>query len=243
MLRVEGLRAGYGDADILHGVALEVEAGGFVSVLGPNGAGKSTLLRAVYGLLRPRAGSVVLRTDGVHDLAGLKPYRITALGLNYVPQLANVFPSLSIEENLGVGLTVPRAEARRRVSEVLELFPPLRGRRRERAGVLSGGQKQMLALARALATRPRLLLLDEPSAGLSPAALEEIFAVVARLNEAGTAILMVEQNARRSLALSRYSYVLDMGRNRFDGPSSSLLHDPNLVDLYLGAGSGGTGGR
>ena len=235
LLEVTGLRAGYGDSDILHDVALEIPSGGFETVIGPNGAGKSTLLKAIYGLVRPRAGSIVLRSDGAgRELAGLKPHRITALGMNYVPQLANVFPRLSIQDNLLVGTTPVRSTAADRIDRIFELFPLLRDRRRERASVLSGGQRQMLALARALVTGPRLLLLDEPSAGLAPKVVDEVFEKLAEINRSGVAILMVEQNARRSLALSRYGYVLDMGRNRYEGPSAELLHDPEIVNLYLG---------
>jgi ABC-type branched-subunit amino acid transport system ATPase component len=235
LLRVEGLRAGYGDADILHGVALEINPGGFQTVIGPNGAGKSTLLKAIYGIVRPREGSIVLRSQGgVRELAGLKPHRITALGLNYVPQLANVFPRLTIHDNLHVGATIVRGTAGERIERIFELFPLLRDRRREKASVLSGGQRQMLALARALITEPTLLLLDEPSAGLAPAVVDEVFEKLVEINSTGVAILMVEQNARRSLSLSHYGYVLDMGRNRYEGPSADLLHDPEIVNLYLG---------
>jgi ABC-type branched-subunit amino acid transport system ATPase component len=235
LLHVEGLRAGYGDADILHGVTIEIAPGGFQTVIGPNGAGKSTLLKAVYGLVRLRGGSVRLHTGGrEHELAGMKPHRITALGMNYVPQLANVFPRLTIQDNLQIGATVVRGRAREQIDRVFDLFPLLRDRRRERAGVLSGGQRQMLALARALVTDPKLLLLDEPSAGLAPKIVDEVFEKLAEINADGVAILMVEQNARRSLALSDYGYVLDMGRNRYEGPSADLLHDPEIVNLYLG---------
>jgi neutral amino acid transport system ATP-binding protein len=235
IVRVIDLRAGYGDVDILHGVTLDVQAGAFTTVIGPNGAGKSTLLKALYGLLRPRGGSVVLRVDGgTREIAGMKPHAITALGMNYVPQLANVFPRLTIGDNLQIGATPVRATASERIERIYELFPLLRARRRERAAVLSGGQRQMLALARALVTDPRLLLLDEPSAGLAPKVVDELFEKLAEINASGVAILMVEQNARRSLAMSDYCYVLDMGRNRYEGPSADLLHDPEIVNLYLG---------
>jgi ABC-type branched-subunit amino acid transport system ATPase component len=238
LLSVRGLTAGYGDQDILHEVSLDVAPGGFVSVIGPNGAGKSTLLKAIYGLLRPRAGSVVFRREGAeHEIAGWKPYRLTGLGLNYVPQLANVFPNMTVGENLEVGSRPAGADGPALISKVTEMFPLLAARRRQRAGTLSGGQRQMLALARALVTSPRLLLLDEPSAGLAATVVDELFEQLVAINEGGTAILLVEQNARRSLATSDYGYVLDMGRNRYEGEGRALVDDPKIVDLYLG-GSG-----
>jgi branched-chain amino acid transport system ATP-binding protein/neutral amino acid transport system ATP-binding protein len=238
LLAVEGLRAGYGEVDILHGVDIQVNDGDFVTVVGPNGAGKSTLLKAVFGVVRPRGGSVRLTVgERVREIAGLKPYRVTPLGMNYIPQLGNVFPRLTVHENLEIGATTCRREARTRIDEVCEMFPLLRERRRDRAGVLSGGQRQMLAIARALMTHPRLLLLDEPSAGLAPKVVELVFAKLQEINATGVAILIVEQNARRSLAISDYGYVLDMGTNRFHGRGSELLHDPKIIDLYLG-GSG-----
>jgi neutral amino acid transport system ATP-binding protein len=238
LLEVEGLRAGYGDVDILHGVDIRVDDRDFVTVVGPNGAGKSTLLKAIFGVLRPRAGSVRLAVgEHVQEIAGLKPYRVTPLGMNYIPQLGNVFPRLTVHENLEIGATTCRPEAGKRIEEVFEMFPLLRDRRRDRAGVFSGGQRQMLAIARALMTHPKLLLLDEPSAGLAPKVVELVFAKLKEINATGVAILIVEQNARRSLAISDYGYVLDMGTNRFHGRGSDLLHDPKIVDLYLG-GSG-----
>jgi ABC-type branched-subunit amino acid transport system ATPase component len=162
---------------------------------------------------------------------------LTRLGINYVPQLANVFPNMSVQENLEVGAAVAGAQAGERVQEVMEMFPLLRERRRARAGALSGGQRQTLALGRALVSSPRLLLLDEPSAGLAPTVVDELFDTLAEINRQGIAILMVEQNARRSLAMSDYGYVLDMGRNRFEGPGAQLVDDPKIAELYLG-GSG-----
>jgi ABC-type branched-subunit amino acid transport system ATPase component len=239
ILSVRGLTAGYGEVNVIADIDLEVGAGSFASVIGPNGAGKSTLLKTVYGLLRPRAGSIVFRPgDGVeHEIAGRKPYRVTRLGLNYVPQLANVFPNMSVQENLEVGAAVTGKEAGERVASVMEMFPLLRERRRTRGGALSGGQRQMLALGRALVSSPRLLLLDEPSAGLAPTVVDELFETLAAINRQGISILMVEQNARRSLAMSDYGYVLEMGRNRFEGPGAQLVDDPKIAELYLG-GSG-----
>jgi ABC-type branched-subunit amino acid transport system ATPase component len=234
VLTVEGLEAGYEDVPVLHRVALEVPRGRIVSVIGPNGAGKSTLLKAVYGLLRPTGGTV--RFDG-EEITGLRPHELTRRGLNYVPQLDNVFPTLSVRENLEVGAVLLGRERREACRRVLETFPTLAGRQRRRAGTLSGGQRKLLALARALVSGPTLLLLDEPSAGLSPVAMDEVFAKLEEINRLGVSLVMVEQNARRSLGLSERGYVLDMGRNRYEGSGQELLHDPKVVELYLGGAS------
>jgi ABC-type branched-subunit amino acid transport system ATPase component len=235
ILEVDDLVAGYGEVNILHGVSISVPPDSFVSVIGPNGAGKSTLLRAIYGLVPPRRGTVRFRRgDAAHDITGGPPHRSTGLGLNYVPQIDNVFPNLSIKENLEIGSVPRRSHLDRNLDRVLTWFPMLRERLRTRAGVLSGGQRHMLALARALMSEPVLLLLDEPSAGLSPAAVDDVFERIVEINGSGVSIVMVEQNARRSLALSSYGYVLDMGQNRYEGRGEELLHDENVVELYLG---------
>jgi ABC-type branched-subunit amino acid transport system ATPase component len=231
VLRTEGLVAGYvPEVDILHGVDVRVEAGEIVTVVGPNGAGKSTLIRAVIGLLRPREGRVVLRGE---DITGLRPHTVVAKGVGYVAQRDNVFATMSVEENLELGARSADAD----VPAMWELFPRLRERRRQQAGTLSGGERQMLAMARALVAQPDLLLLDEPSAGLSPQFVDVIFEKIAEINARGVPILMVEQNARRALAMSSRGYVLDLGRNRFEGSGYELLHDPKVVDLYLGGAS------
>jgi ABC-type branched-subunit amino acid transport system ATPase component len=235
ILEADDLVAGYGEVNILQGVSISVPPNAFVSVIGPNGAGKSTLLKAIYGIVPPRGGTVTFRRDHAsHDITGRPPHRLTDLGLNYVPQVDNVFPNLSIQENLEIGSYLRRASQDRNLDRVLTWFPMLRERLRARAGVLSGGQRHMLALARALMSEPVLLLLDEPSAGLSPAAVDAVFERIVEINDAGVSIVMVEQNARRSLALSSYAYVLDMGQNRYEGPGHELLHDENVVELYLG---------
>jgi len=232
ILDVDGIEAGYGEAPVLRGVSLRVDAGQVVAIIGPNGAGKSTLLKTIYGLVPARAG--VVRFEG-DELTRERPERITRRGLNLVPQLGNVFPSLSVGENLKVGvLPVARRERRGEIERVLELFPLLRERRRQRAATLSGGQRKLLAIARALVTRPRLLLLDEPSAGLAPQAVELVFDKLREINERGIAIAMVEQNARRALALADVGYVLDLGRNAYEGPGAALLEDPKVAELYLG---------
>jgi ABC-type branched-subunit amino acid transport system ATPase component len=236
LLSVEALEAGYDEALILRGVSVIAVADQIVSIVGPNGAGKSTLLKAVYGLVRVSAGRVLFEGD---DVTSMRPDRITHAGMNYVPQVDNVFPSLTISENLEVGaVTVPRGGRRRALDEAYELFPLLRERPRQRAGTLSGGQRKLLALARALVTRPRLLLLDEPSAGLSPQAVELVFAKLVEIR--GLGIGMVEQNARRALALSDRGYVLDLGRNAHEGTGASLLDDPRVAELYLGSTSPAT---
>jgi ABC-type branched-subunit amino acid transport system ATPase component len=235
ILRADDLVAGYAEVNILHGVSIVVPEGGFVSVIGPNGAGKSTLLKALYGLLPPRGGTVVLRRDGnEEDATGLAPHVLTRRGLNYVPQLANVFPSLSVLENLEIGAIALGKRRRELLERTFATFPLLRERRRQRAGTLSGGQRKLLAVARAVITDPKLLLLDEPSAGLAPQAVDELFAKLREIQAAGIAILMVEQNARRSLAMSDYGYVLDMGRNHFQGTAAELLANDEVAELYLG---------
>lgn len=235
-LIVRDLVAGYGEVDILHSVSITVPAAGFVSVVGPNGAGKSTLLKAIYGQLRPRSGSVVLRMPSgeERDVTGLAPHRTTAMGMNYVPQLANVFPTMSVLENLEIGATTKRKEFAGQLDKAFATFPLLYDRRRQRAGTLSGGERKMLAVARALISDPHVLVLDEPSAGLAPQAVDMLFDKLLDVQDLGIAILMVEQNARRALAMSGYGYVLDMGRNHFEGTGDELLGNDQVADLYLG---------
>ncbi len=231
LLVIEELVAGYvPEVDILDGVSLSVREGEIATVVGPNGAGKSTLIRTIFGLLTPRRGRVTLRGE---DLTGLAPHSITRRGMSYVPQLDNVFPSLSVEENLEMG-SLERSRTGTRIGEMYELFPRLDERRTQAAGTMSGGERQMLAMARALMPEPHVLLLDEPSAGLAPAFVETIFENVRQINEAGVTVVMVEQNARRALAMSDRGYVLDLGRNRFQGAGRDLLDNPEVVDLYLG---------
>ena len=232
LLKVEGLEAGYDDALILRGVALEADVEQIVAIVGPNGAGKSTLLKAIYGLVRPRAGSV---TFAGQDVGGVRADRLTRSGMNYVPQTENVFPTLTVAENLHVGsLVLPRDERNDEIARVLDFLPLLAQRRRQRAGSLSGGERKLAAIARALDARPKLLLLDEPSAGLSPLAIDLVFEKLVEIRRAGIAIVMVEQNARRALALADTGYVLDTGRNAYSGRGADLLDDPRVVELYLG---------
>jgi branched-chain amino acid transport system ATP-binding protein len=231
VLTVEDLVAGYvPEVDILTGVELTVRDGEIVTVIGPNGAGKSTLIKSIFGLLPPRRGRVVLRGE---DLAGLRPHSITRRGMSYVPQLDNIFQSLTVEDNLQMGALENRT-ARERMEAIYDLFPRLGERRKQVAGTMSGGERQMLAMGRALMPEPRVLLLDEPSAGLAPAFVEAIFERIAEINRQGVTIVMVEQNARRALGMSSRGYVLDVGQNRFEGKGDELLNDPKVAELYLG---------
>jgi neutral amino acid transport system ATP-binding protein len=231
VLQTEELVAGYvPEVDILTGVSIEVREGEIVTVIGPNGAGKSTLIKTVFGLLTPRSGRVVLRGE---DIAGQRPHTIARRGMSYVPQLDNVFPSLTVEENLRMG-ALERSGLGERMAAMYGLFPRLGERRSQTAGTMSGGERQMVAMARALMPEPEVLLLDEPSAGLAPAFVEAIFAKIEDVNRAGVTIVMVEQNARRALGMSNRGYVLDLGRNRFEGPGEQLLGDPKVAELYLG---------
>jgi ABC-type branched-subunit amino acid transport system ATPase component len=233
VLAVSGIHVGYfADVPILNGLDVRVEPGEMVAIVGPNGAGKSTLVKVVIGLLSPWRGSVRLRGA---DVTGLKPHRIVGRGVGYVSQRDNVFPSLTVDENLELGgLARGSAAPRERAEAMYGLFPRLAERRQQPAGTLSGGERQMLALARALVAEPQILLLDEPSAGLSPVAVDLIFEKIAEINAGGTAVLMVEQNARRALEMSHRGYVLDTGQTRFEGPGPELVRDPKVADLYLG---------
>lgn len=240
ILTVSKLRAGYGDEDILHEVDLLVPRGSIVSVIGPNGSGKSTLLKAIYGLVRPRGDSSVgFKRDSTDtkELRRLHPHEITRLGLNYVPQILNTFPDMTIRENLEVGGYAVRGPFEPRLAKVIEAFPALEKKLGARAVTLSGGQRQMLGIARAMMSDPQLLILDEPSAGLGPAIVDEMFERIAAINKLGVSILIVEQKARQCLAFADFGYVLELGRNRLDGTGEDLLTDPEVIRLYLGGGA------
>lgn len=231
LLSTEDLVAGYvPEVDILNGVSIAVRRGEVVTVIGPNGAGKSTLIKTIFGLLAPRRGRVLFNGK---EISGAKPHTITRMGLGYVPQLDNVFPSLTVEENLEVG-AIGRSGAPDRIQQMYELFPRLGERRGQVVATMSGGERQMVAMARALMPEPEALLLDEPSAGLAPAFVDAIFSKVEDINRTGVTIVMVEQNARRALAMSDRGYVLDVGKNRFEGEGKELLTDEKVADLYLG---------
>lgn len=231
MLTVDGVTSGYGEMEVLRNVSLTVGEGEIVSIIGPNGAGKSTVMKVVFGLLKPWQGAI--RFQG-QEIGGLMPDRIVHLGMCYVPQVDNVFPSLTVEENLEMGAFVLKTPLKERKERVFALFPRLAERRRQRAGKMSGGERQMVAMGRALMLDPKLLLLDEPSAGLAPFLVDMIFERVVDINRLGVAILMVEQNARKSLELAHRAYVLANGQNRIDGPGEALLKDPEVGRLYLG---------
>ena len=232
VLECNGIAAGYVKGlNILQGVDLVINEKEIVSIIGPNGAGKSTLLKAIMGIINVSAGRFFI--NGVEKI-DTPTHKIVEQGVAYVPQVENVFPSLTIEENIEIGSWTVNKNKKETISQTLEQFSLLKDRRKEKAGNLSGGQRQILALARALVTSPSLLLLDEPSAGLSPVAIEEVFETVKEINDKGVAILLVEQNAKRALNFSNRGYVLDQGRNAYQGQGEELLNDPRVVDLYLG---------
>ena len=234
MLVLDAVSVAYGKRRALDGVSLVVRTGEIVSLLGANGSGKSSTLRAISGLVRAGAGRIVL--DG-RDITRAAPEAIVAAGIGHVPEGREIFPEFTVRENLLVGgHTVSRAAVADGIERALGLLPVLGQRAGQLAGTLSGGEQQMLAIARALMVRPRLLLLDEPSLGLSPRLAREIFGVIARLNAEGTTILLVEQNARRALALASRAYVLETGRMVVDGPAAALAADPRIRAAYLGLG-------
>ena len=234
LLEIAGLELAYGPTLAVKGVGLSVAAGSVVCLIGANGAGKTTILRGVSGLLRPRAGSI--RFEG-REISRLAPHRIAAAGIVQVPEGRQLFASLSVAENLRLGafLLPENAEFHRRRDGVLGRFPRLRERLDEPAGLLSGGEQQMVALGRALMAEPRLLLLDEPSMGLAPMLVEEIFAIVADLKREGRTILLVEQNAEAALEIADHAYVLESGRVALAGPAAEIAHDPAVVAAYLGS--------
>jgi ABC-type branched-subunit amino acid transport system ATPase component len=236
LFNIENLHGGYGDIQILNGVTIKVPNKTIVTIVGPNGAGKSTILKAIYGIADVISGSVTLNKDGVvTDVLATKPHSLSRIGVGYVPQIDNIFPALSIDENLEVGfVNFANTNLEQMRDDIYSRYPDLKRKFKDRAGTLSGGQRQMLAMARALMSSPSILLLDEPSAGLAPALVDQLFDELVKINQIGVTILMVEQNARRALGISDYGYVLDMGRNRHEGIGTSLVNDPEIVGIYLG---------
>ena len=229
---VQSVTAGYlPGINILHDTNLTARQGEIVGIIGPNGAGKSTLLKAIFGLVKVRDGRVLLHGD---DITNLRANELVAKGVGFVPQTENVFPTLSIEENLQMGLYQRPKAYPERLAFVLEVFPALKDRLKQRAGSLSGGERQMVAMSRALMMEPHVLLLDEPSAGLSPVRQDDAFIRVSDINKAGVTVVMVEQNARRCLQICDRAYVLDQGRDAYTGTGRELLHDPKVISLYLG---------
>ena len=231
ILKVEDIIVGYTEVEILQGVHVKVKLGEIVSVIGPNGAGKSTLLKTIFGLLKPKVGHIVLKDE---DITGLNPDKIARKGISYVPQVDNVFPSLAVQENLEMGAFIRKDDYSLRLNEIFELFPMLKGRKKQKAGQLSGGQRQMVAMGRALMLDPEVLLLDEPSAGLAPLVVADIFEKIKEINHSGVSIVIVEQNAREALKMADHGYVLSMGKNVLDDSGQGLLANDEVGRLYLG---------
>lgn len=233
LLEMLDIHAGYGGANILNGVSIAIDADQIGVIVGPNGAGKSTTLKALFGLLTVSQGTVSF--EG-RDITNKAPEALVREGLSFVPQEFNVFPTMSVEENLEMGAYIRRDDFRPLIDRVYGFFPPLKDKRRQAAGELSGGQRQMVAMGRALMSEPKLLLLDEPTAGLSPRYMGEIFERIVEINASGVGILMVEQNARQALALAHRGFVLAGGQNRFTGTGAELLADPEVAKSFLGGG-------
>ncbi len=232
LIHVDNVVAGYvPGVDILQGCSLELAPGELVGIIGPNGAGKSTLLKSLFGLIPIRGGSVTFRGE---DISGMTAHQLVSRGIGYVPQTQNVFPSLSVSENLEMGVFLKPSTFKGRLEFVSEMFPRLAERLNQRAGSLSGGERQMLAMGRALMADPEVLLLDEPSAGLSPLLQDQVFVRTKEINAAGVAVVMVEQNAARCLQICDRGYVLDQGRNAYTDTGRNLLTDPKVIELYLG---------
>ncbi len=232
LLKADGIHAGYGKLEILHEVSLEVRRGELVAVIGPNGAGKSTAFKTIVGLLRPKSGRILFDSK---EITGLPPYEVLRLGLAYVPQGRIVFPQMTVLENLEMGAYIETDPARVKAAleRVYALFPILAERRYQKAGTMSGGEQQMLAIGRALMTTPKLILLDEPSLGLSPKFVTLIFEKLVEMKQ-GCTLVVVEQNAAKALSVADRGYVLELGRNRFEGTGQALLSDPEVKRLYLG---------
>jgi branched-chain amino acid transport system ATP-binding protein len=232
VLRADNIVAGYlPGVNILNGCSIEAYPGELIGIIGPNGAGKSTLLKALFGLVKVRDGSVTLKGQ---DITGFKANKLVQMGIGFVPQNNNVFPSLTIEENLQMGIFQQPKLLNERLDKIFEIFPLLADRRGQRAGSLSGGERQSVAMARALMMDPSVLLLDEPSAGLSPVRQDETFIRTRRINKAGVSVIMVEQNARRCLQICDRGYVLDQGKDAYTGTGRELADDPKVIELYLG---------
>lgn len=230
ILRVEDVVSGYGTMEVLHGLSLDVEEGQIVSLLGPNGSGKTTLLRTVFGILSPWKGKIYFKGE---DISGIPPERIARIGMCYVPQEENIFSSLTVQENLEMGAFVREDDWQSSLEEIYELFPDLTDRRKSRAGELSGGMRQMLAIGRALMLNPELLLLDEPSTGLAPLLVDAIFEKITKLNEQGVTVFLVEQNLQ-ALQCADKAYILEGGEKKAEGSSQELLEDEEIGRLYLG---------
>ncbi len=233
ILEVENVYAGYvKDLNILQGINFRVSPGELVAVIGPNGAGKSTLAKAIFGLLTLNQGTIRFQGE---NITGLKPDQIVKKKMCYVPQIQNIFPSLSVEENLEMGAFIRQGGLQSLKNSIYSMFPRLRERRHQKAGTLSGGERQMLAMGRALMLEPDLLLLDEPSAALSPILVKGVFEQIKAINQMGKAIVLVEQNAKKALMMADRGYVLENGCDRFEGAGTELLNNPKVAELYLGS--------
>jgi branched-chain amino acid transport system ATP-binding protein len=235
LLQLQNVVAGYGGGDVLRGINLEITEGSITCIVGPNGAGKSTVLTAVSGLIKPRSGQIIFKGK---NIAGLSPQRILTGGLSQVPQNHSLFPMMTVRENveLGAYTLTNSALVRRRYDHVVEMFPIVRERADEQAGALSGGQQRLVEFARCLMLDPSLILLDEPSMGLDPKTLKEVFKTIKAMQAGGRTILLVEQNAKAGLRLAEHGVVMESGRVRLDGPSEGVLNNPEIASLYLGGG-------
>jgi len=231
LLIMHEVRGGYGDADILHGVSLTVNPQEIVVIVGPNGAGKSTAMKAVFGLVKVRSGAILLAGE---EITGWRPDAIVRRGVSFVPQVRNVFAEMTVQENLEMGAFLSRSVREEEFERIYALFPDLKAKRHALAGSLSGGQRQMVAMGRALMLQPKLLLLDEPTAGLSPKYMEQIFQICRNVRDTGVAILLVEQHAKQALAFCDRGYVLATGTNRYEGTGQQLLNDPEIAQMFLG---------
>jgi branched-chain amino acid transport system ATP-binding protein len=240
MLTIQNLEAAYGKVQVLHGISLEVPQGKLVTLIGSNGAGKTTTMRAISGMIKPKAGSITL---GGKDITGLDSHRIARAGLAHSPEGRRVFATMSVTDNLLLGAfprftrARPKGDVQRDLEKAMELFPRLKERRNQLAGTLSGGEQQMLAMARAVMLNPDVVLLDEPSMGLAPILVEEVFRIITRLKSEGVTMLLVEQFAAAALNVADYGYVLENGRISVHGPAESLKNDPKVVAAYLGGGN------
>lgn len=231
LLSLETLHGGYGGTDILKGTSLTVDPGEIVVIVGPNGAGKSTLMKSAFGLVKIREGRVVFLGE---TITNMRPDLVVRRGMSYVPQEKNVFPSMTVQENLEMGAFLRKDDFTAQMERIFEIFPRLKERRRQVAGSMSGGERQMVAMGRALMLEPRLLLLDEPTAGLSPLFIEQTFERIVEINKMGIGILMVEQNAKQALAIADRGYVLAMGRNRHEDSGQALLANREIAEMFLG---------
>lgn len=231
LLVVDGITAGYGGPPIIDDVHLKATAGRLTAILGPNGAGKSTLMKVVAGVLKPTHGRILLRGA---DVTGLPAHRLVRQGISYIPQTVNVFPSLSVYENLEMGGYAMRSGVKERAEQLLETFPQLKSVRRRAASTLSGGERRMLAIARGLMLDPAVLLLDEPTAGLAPRLVQTLWDQLVSVRSQGVAVVIVEQNTRRTLMYADWAYVMTQGHTRIEGKGGDLLNDQEMIDLYIG---------